>query len=102
MKRMWAYFFLLWVTFILKACDNDPGKGEMTSSMKRPTKDYIRKIPGENDSIPEEIAQKGEVLIAYSDCYTCHSQEKRAKGPLKTSHKGIPSKMPILTCWPTG
>jgi len=44
-------------------------------------KDYIRKIPGENDSIPEEVAQKGKVLIAYSDCYTCHSLENRAKGP---------------------
>lgn len=43
--------------------------------------DYIRPIPGENDSIPITVAQKGEVMIAYSDCYTCHAKEKRFKGP---------------------
>ncbi|HLT06783.1 MAG TPA: c-type cytochrome [Cyclobacteriaceae bacterium] len=43
--------------------------------------DYIRAIPGENDSIPEALSQKGEVLIAYSDCYTCHKTNTRAKGP---------------------
>jgi len=44
-------------------------------------KDYIKAIPGESDSIPEKVRQKGEVLIAYSDCYSCHSIDKRLKGP---------------------
>lgn len=43
--------------------------------------DYIRVIPGDNDTIPEELAQRGKVLIAYSDCYTCHKTDSRAKGP---------------------
>lgn len=55
-------------------------------------KDYIRKIPGENDTIPEKVVQKGEVLIAYSDCYTCHSRTKRAKGP---SFEDIAERYPI-------
>jgi len=44
-------------------------------------KDYIKAIPGKSDSIPEKVRQKGEVLIAYSDCYSCHSIDKRLKGP---------------------
>lgn len=43
--------------------------------------DYIKKIDGKNDSIPAAEAQRGEVLIAYSDCKQCHTKEKRAKGP---------------------
>src|SRR5690606_2674602 len=44
-------------------------------------KDYIRVIPGKNDSIPVELAEKGKVLIAYSDCHTCHTEEAKFKGP---------------------
>src|SRR5690554_169450 len=54
-------------------------KTEETTSIA--STNYIRKIPGENDSIPEELVQKGKVLIAYSDCYTCHKLDTRAKGP---------------------
>jgi cytochrome c len=43
--------------------------------------DYIRPIPGVNDSISAAVAQRGEVLIGYSDCYTCHKKHQRAKGP---------------------
>ena len=43
--------------------------------------DYIKRIYGKNDSIPVAEAQRGEVLIAYSDCKQCHTKEKRAKGP---------------------
>jgi cytochrome c len=54
--------------------------------------DYIREIPGENDSIPAAIAQKGEVLIAYSDCYTCHTENKRSVGP---AFKDIARRYPV-------
>ena len=47
----------------------------------RKKSDYIRQIPGENDSIPGEIAKKGEVLIMYSDCFTCHKKDQRSVGP---------------------
>ena len=43
--------------------------------------EYIWQIPGQNEHIAAEIAQKGEVLIAYSDCYTCHKIDKRGSGP---------------------
>ncbi len=43
--------------------------------------DYIKAIPGKSDSIPKEIRNRGEVLIAYSDCRTCHTIDERFKGP---------------------
>jgi cytochrome c len=43
--------------------------------------DYIKKIEGKSESIPEKIVILGEVKIAYSDCYSCHTKEKRSKGP---------------------
>lgn len=55
--------------------------GDKKPQALHPAKDYIRKIDGVNDTIPQEIAQRGQVLIAYSDCYSCHIKDKRAKGP---------------------
>ena len=44
--------------------------------------DYIKPIPGPNtDTISKEAAQKGEVLISYSDCYICHKENKKSIGP---------------------
>ena len=67
-------FFL--AIFYVLGCDNKP-------EQKHPQKtiDYIRPIPGKNDSLPTEIVKKGEVLINYSDCYICHKEEQRSAGP---------------------
>lgn len=43
--------------------------------------DYIKPIAGKNDTIPAEVINRGEVLIAYSDCRTCHTVDERFKGP---------------------
>ena len=67
---------LLSATFYLLSCDNKPKQ-----SNTRKTIDYIKQIPGINDSISVEVADKGEVLIAYSDCYTCHKEDERSVGP---------------------
>jgi cytochrome c len=67
---------LLFVTFCMVCCDNKP---EQKNTRK--TTDYIKQIPGKNDSIPTKVAKKGEVLISYSDCYTCHKKDQRAVGP---------------------
>src|SRR5687767_9205183 len=68
--------YLLFFTSYLPGCDNKP---EQQNARKKI--DYIKQIPGKNDSIPAEVAQKGEVLIAYSDCYTCHKQDQKLVGP---------------------
>lgn len=49
-------------------------------------------VPGEDEAIDPEQIQKGEVLISYSDCYSCHKEESRAKGP---SFTDIAKRYPI-------
>lgn len=41
----------------------------------------IQRLPGANEDIPVEVTQLGEVYIAYSDCYTCHKEDRRSIGP---------------------
>ena len=68
-----AYLFI--ATFYVLGCDNKP------EQKYNKVTDYIRQIPGKNDSIPAELAEKGEVLINYSDCYICHKDDQRSVGP---------------------
>ena len=69
----------LMATLYLLGCDNN---SEQKNTLK--TIDYIKPISGANDSIHPEVAEKGEVLISYSDCYTCHKKEERSVGPAFT------------------
>lgn len=78
---------LLLSTFFLPRCDNKP---EQKNSRKKI--DYIKQIPGKNDSIPAKVAEKGEVLIAYSDCYTCHKEDQRSVAP---AFKDIAKRYPV-------
>lgn len=85
--------------FLLLSCGDTPYREqEVENSSLDIRKNYIRKIPGENETIPDEVIQKGEVLIAYSDCYTCHSREKRSKGP---SFKDIAERYPVNNAYIT-
>lgn len=68
--------YLFFATLHMLSCDNKPGRDQTTHR-----NDSIKPIPGKNDSIPPELAQQGEVLIAYSDCYTCHKQDQKLVGP---------------------
>jgi cytochrome c len=65
--------------FLSSFCPVACNKPEAKNNRKKI--DYIREIPGKNDSIPVAVAQKGEVLIAYSDCYICHKKDKKSVGP---------------------
>lgn len=69
--------FLL--SLFLYACSKK--ESEENAPTKDRRKEYIRKIPGENEAIPEGAASRGEVLIAYSGCYDCHREDKKSKGP---------------------
>ena len=86
-KKLLLICCLLFATFYLPGCDNKP-KQENT----RKTIDYIKKIPGVNDSIPAKVAEKGEVLISYSDCHTCHKEDQRSVGP---AFKDIAKRYPV-------
>ncbi len=80
---------MVWVCFGLLSCKEISKEKESSLSA---AKNYIRKIPGESDTIPKEMVQRGEVLVAYSDCYTCHTRTTRAKGP---SFEDISERYPI-------
>jgi len=54
-----------WLAFSVVACSE-------------PAKEPARR---KSDSIPLKVAQTGEVLIGYSDCWTCHKIETRSTGP---------------------
>jgi cytochrome c len=70
-----------------KAEENDTGQEKRSR-----VQDYIRPIPGKDEEIGEDQIKLGEVLIAYSDCYDCHTRETRAKGP---SFQDISKRYPI-------
>jgi cytochrome c len=78
---------LLFAIFFLVCCKNKPKQ----KNTRQPV-DYIKPIPGISDSIPADIAEKGKVLIAYSDCYTCHKEDKRSVGP---AFKDIAKRYPV-------
>jgi cytochrome c len=81
------YFSAIAVGFCILAC-NQKEEG------KEPVKvvDYIKKIEGPSDTLSALAVQKGKVLISYSDCYTCHTEDKRAKGP---AFKDIAERYPV-------
>src|SRR4051812_11867001 len=78
---------LFFATVYLLGCDNKPKQKNTPKTI-----DYIKKISGINDSIPIKVAEKGEVLIAYSDCYICHKEDERSVGP---AFKDIAERYPV-------
>ena len=74
-RLIFGSIFLTGVCFF--ACKNEP---EQKETARKPV-DYIKRIPGVDDSIPPELIKKGEVLISYSDCYTCHKKDQKLVGP---------------------
>ena len=78
---------LLFAIFCLLKCDSKPEPKNTRKEI-----DYIKPIPGKSENIPAEVAQKGEVLIAYSDCYTCHKKDQRSAGP---AFKDISKRYPV-------
>ena len=79
--------WLLFAIYLVPGCVNTPEKKDSKNTI-----DYIKQIPGINEIIPPETAQKGEVLISYSDCYTCHTIDHRSVGP---SFKDIAKRYPV-------
>lgn len=81
------YFSIFAVGFCMLACNQKEAE-------KEPVKvaDYIKKIDGPSDTLSAAAVQKGQVLISYSDCYTCHTEDKRAKGP---AFKDIAQRYPV-------
>jgi cytochrome c len=77
--------------FVLFFSCNSKSTLESERNLKPKTKEFFV-VPGEDEFIDPEIVKKGEVLVAYSDCYHCHKEESKAKGP---SFSDIARRYPI-------
>ncbi|MDP4285793.1 MAG: cytochrome C [Bacteroidota bacterium] len=86
-KKPLLIVYLLFATLYLLCCNSKPEEKNT-----RKTIDYIKQIPGINDTIPAGVPEKGEVLIAYSDCYTCHKKDEKSVGP---AFKDIAKRYPV-------
>jgi cytochrome c len=81
---------ILLLIALLQACNELEPK--QTETNIKTENDYIKPIPGKNDSIPAKVRNRGEVLIAYADCSTCHKVDERFKGP---AFKDIAKRYPV-------
>lgn len=80
-----AGFYCMIALVLVCACNiNQQQDDVMKSDSSSREKNYIKPIAGKNDTLRAEDIQKGKVLIAYSDCHTCHADERRARGPAFT------------------
>lgn len=79
----WMSFLVFVASLILVSCDSNEEEQVLSEGEIR-QKNYIRKIPGKDDEVPEAVLSRGEVLIAYAGCYDCHRIDKKSKGPAFT------------------
>ncbi|WP_300602677.1 c-type cytochrome [Niabella sp.] len=74
------------ILLCISGCNDEPKQATRKSF------DYIKAIPGPSDPVLPEIASKGQVLIGYSDCYSCHKEDRRSVGP---AFKDIAKRYPV-------
>lgn len=51
---------LLVFGLLMNACDQKEKNGDLLSEGEKRHRDYIRKIPGKDEHVPEEVLAKGE------------------------------------------
>jgi len=83
-----ASFFFLALSF---SCSREKNT-EQEAVISEVKSDEFYVVPGEDEAIDPELIKKGKVLISYSDCYECHREDSRAKGP---SFTDIAKRYPI-------
>ncbi|MCR9015774.1 c-type cytochrome [Aquiflexum gelatinilyticum] len=81
MKKMKGPLFIFLISLLVYSCAEKKSLEEKSITLNQKEKDYIKAIPGEDQELDAELIKKGEVLVAYSDCYDCHKEVNRAKGP---------------------
>ena len=77
MEPRWILAFLSFY-FLLGSCNS---KDEVQQSPEEKTVKEFYVIPGADEKMDSALVKKGQVLVAYSDCYQCHKEENKAKGP---------------------
>lgn len=73
--------YLISIVTLAEGCTIGPGQQERPD-IKNPPKATIERLAGDADvSPPASVLDKGEVLISYSNCATCHKANDRKRGP---------------------
>ncbi len=74
----------------------EDSKGDNKQSLKN-RQLYIRSIEGIDEEIDSLILNRGKVLLSYSDCYTCHKEDRKQIGPAFTDiNKRYPRKKAFI------
>lgn len=81
MKGTGCLFLILAAVFLAACRDGAARDPRMVKLLKDRKKDVVGSVPGENEPVPKEIVRRGEVLIGYSDCYTCHRDDEKKRAP---------------------
>ena len=71
---------LAFITCLLLLSSCQSTDSTKVGSTTKPEKEFYI-VPGEDESVDSALVKKGQVLVAYSDCYQCHKEEDKAKGP---------------------
>lgn len=69
-------FLPVFMLGIYMSCSGSSSEQEKKVNSRR-----IQKMAGRDEPIAEDSVQKGKVLIAFSDCYTCHKEQEKSVGP---------------------
>lgn len=76
-----AGFFLLLPALLALACSQGTHEQEKRQQGGE-RKLAIERLAGDIDVVPPaDLLDKGEVLMSYSDCATCHKADDRKRGP---------------------
>lgn len=84
--------------FVMLVAGCTSGANHKKSSLTPKNSDErIAKLAGDIDVIPTaEALDKGSVLMSYSDCYTCHKETDRKRGP---AFKDIAARYPMNSAY---
>lgn len=90
MKTSFRITGFLFLTLSFSCSREKAIEQEAVISEVKSEKFYV--VPGDDEAIDPELIKKGKVLISYSDCWDCHREDTRAKGP---SFTDIAKRYPI-------
>ncbi len=88
MRPTWILTLLCFLLLLESCGSKEP---ERRLPRKKPEKEFYV-IPGADEKVDSALVKKGQVLVAYSDCYQCHKEQDKAKGP---SFSDIARRYPI-------
>ena len=76
----WTHLAKSVLLLLLLSCNPKKSDSALVDNPSQKPKEFFI-APGEDEEIDPELIKKGQVLVAYSDCYLCHKEEDKAKGP---------------------